>query len=48
MRRVSSLSRNLTEGESYADLDKTAHAILDTLGLNQNEETAYRIWYDRK
>ena len=31
--------KELEEGESYADLDKLSHAILDTLGLNQNEET---------
>lgn len=31
--------KELEEGEGYADLDKLSHAILDTLGLNQNEET---------
>ena len=31
--------KELEAGESYADLDKLSHAILDTLGLNQNEET---------
>ena len=31
--------KELEESEGYADMDKLAHAILDTLGLNQNEET---------
>ena len=31
--------KELEDGEGYADLDKLSHAILDTLGLNQNEET---------
>ena len=31
--------KELEDGEGYAEMDKLAHAILDTLGLNQNEET---------
>ena len=31
--------KELEESEGYADMDKLAHAILDTLGLNRNEET---------
>ena len=31
--------KELEDGEGYAGMDKLAHAILDTLGLNQNEET---------
>ena len=30
--------KELEDGEGYAEMDKLAHAILDTLGLNQNEE----------
>ena len=31
--------KELEDGEGYPEMDKLAHAILDTLGLNQNEET---------
>ena len=35
--------KELEESEGYAEMDKLAHAILDTLGLNQNEEYPYCI-----
>ena len=31
--------KELEEGEGYPEMDKLAHAILDSLGLNQTEET---------
>ena len=31
--------KELEDGGGYAEMDKLAHTILDTLGLNQNEET---------